>query len=285
VTRSRAWTRACSRPPLADKLTPEQIRAYWTEQARSHGLSPAASWSDTAVIDLEIRELLSRLDDGDRVLDVGCANGYSTIRYAAEKAIAIRGVDYVPEMIEQARARAASLRGRLAGTVEFDVADATALPEHEAPYDKVLSVRVLINLGSWAAQQVALAGLARMTRPGGLLLLSEATEQGWTKLNAFRGEWGLSPIPVPEFNTYLDEERVVEALSPSFDLVEIVNFASTYYVGTRVLKPLLIQALDANVDVADPDLHWNQWWAMAPAWGDYGTQKLFVFRKRARSIG
>ena len=270
---------------MADKLTPEQIRAYWTEQARVHGSSPAASWSDTSVIELEIRQVLSRLEDGDRVLDVGCANGYSTIRYAAEKRIAIRGVDYVPEMIDQARVRAASMGGELAGTVEFGVADATALPDPDAAYDKVITVRVLINLGSWAAQRAALAALERVTRPGGLLLLSEATVEGWTKLNAFRSEWGLPPIPVPEFNAYLHEYRVMEALAPDFDLVELVNFASTYYVGTRVLKPLLIQALHANVNAADPDLHWNRWWAQAPAWGDYGTQKLFVFRKRARPIG
>jgi ubiquinone/menaquinone biosynthesis C-methylase UbiE len=269
---------------VADKLTLEQIREFWTGQARAHGLSAAASWSDTPVIELEIGQILDRLEDGDRVLDVGCANGYSTIRYAAEKRVAVRGVDYIPDMIEQARVRARSLRDELAGTVEFDVADATALPDPDAAYDKVLTVRVLINLGSWDAQRAALAGLQRVTRPGGLLLLSEATEQGWAKLNAFRGEWGLPPIPVPEFNTYLDEQKVVGALAPACELIEIANFASSYYVGTRVLKPLIIQALHADVNVADPNHHWNQWWAQAPAWGDYGTQKLFVFRKRARPL-
>jgi SAM-dependent methyltransferase len=188
-------------------------------------------------------------------------------------------------MVEQAQARAASLAGRLAGKVDFEVADATALPDPDAAYDKVITVRVLINLGEWSAQRTALGELERVTRPGGLLLLSEATEQGWTKLNEFRGEWGLPPIPMPPFNVYLDEQRVVEALAHACDLVEIVNFASSYFVGTRVLKPLLSQALHAQVDVADPDLHWNRWWAQAPAWGDYGTQKLFVFRKRAPAIG
>jgi hypothetical protein len=62
--------------------------------------------------------------------------------------------------------------------------------------------------------------------------------------------------------------------------VELVDFASTYYVGSRVLKPLLAQATGTLVDVADPMSEWNRWLASLPAAGDYGTQKLFVFRRR-----
>jgi len=62
--------------------------------------------------------------------------------------------------------------------------------------------------------------------------------------------------------------------------MEMVNFSSTYYIGTRVLKPLLIKALSADIDVADPDMEWNRWFAQLPAWGDYGTQELFIFKKR-----
>jgi hypothetical protein len=37
--------------------------------------------------------------------------------------------------------------------------------------------------------------------------------------------------------------------------------------------------LQADIPVASPDMEWNRWWAALPAVGDYGTQKLFVFRK------
>jgi hypothetical protein len=59
-----------------------------------------------------------------------------------------------------------------------------------------------------------------------------------------------------------------------------VNFAGTYFVGTRVIKPLLAQLLDREELIADPSSHWNRWFATLPAAGDYGTQKLLVFRKR-----
>jgi len=84
---------------------------------------------------------------------------------------------------------------------------------------------------------------------------------------------------MPSFNEYLDEERMRAADVPNLKLETIVDFSSSYFVGTRVLKPLLIQALGAAVNVADPDMEWNRWFAQLPPLGDYGTQRLFVFTK------
>lgn len=257
----------------------DEIRMYWAEQVTKHGQSPSASWSDQMVIELEIREILKHLNDGDRVLDVGCANGYSTVQFAAQRRIHIRGVDYIPEMIEQARSRLRGITDKLLGTVEFAEGDVTKLDEPANEYDKVLSIRVIINLGEWGRQMNGLTECARVLKPNGMLLLSEATLQGWEKLNKFRREWHLPDIPMPPFNNYLDRDRVIEVLTKDLKLIKVVNFASTYYVATRVLKPLLIQALGAAIDVTDPNMHWNRWFAQLPACGDYGTQELFIFRK------
>ncbi|HME43768.1 MAG TPA: class I SAM-dependent methyltransferase [Syntrophorhabdales bacterium] len=259
-----------------------KIINHWSEQAVKHGQSPAASWSDTMVIEMEIREILKHLQDGDRVLDVGCANGYSTLQFATKRKIDIRGLDVVQEMIGQARLRLENLKQAPIGNVEFEVGDITALHEPDGAYDKVIVIRVIINLGNWRNQMKGLRECARVLKPGGTLLLSEATMQGWQQLNKFRNEWGLSDIPMPPFNLYMDQDRVVNALSDDLQVVEIRNFASTYYVSTRVLKPLLTKACGATIDVANPDMEWNRWFAQLPAWGDYGIQKLFVFKKPKR---
>jgi ubiquinone/menaquinone biosynthesis C-methylase UbiE len=256
-----------------------QIRQYWTEQALRHQRSSDASWSDRCVIDAEIRQILRYLQDGDTVLDAGCANGYSTLEFARQRRIDIRGRDYIPEMIEQARSRLRHDSQPIPGTVSFEVGDITALEEPDAAYDKVVVIRVVINLPNWAQQVQALRECARVLKPGGLLLLSEATLQGWQKLNQLRREWSLPDIPMPPFNRYLDQQKVIEAVAPELQLRDLVNFASTYYVGTRLLKPLLIQALGLPINVADPSMEWNRWFAQLPPWGDYGTQKLFVFEK------
>ena len=244
-----------------------------------HGQSPSASWSDHIIIGMEIQELIKYLTPGDRVLDIGCANGYSTIQLAGQKHISIRGIDFIPEMITQARLRLNNLKNKLPGKVDFKVDDITALDEPSATYDKVIAIRVLINLDDWSKQLKGLQECIRVLKPGGMLLLSEATLQGWKQLNAFRREWGLADIPIPPFNRYLDQEKVVKAVSSNLRLVTIADFSSTYYVGTRVLKPLLVKTLGMDINIADPHMEWNRWFAQLPAYGNYGTQKLFVFKK------
>src|SRR6266545_6600555 len=143
------------------KFTQKQVFDFWTKQAQEHQLSSAASWSDQSIIEMEIREIVNRLNDGDRVLDVGCANGYSSIQFAVARRIHLKGVDYSPQMIQRARLRASQIKEKLAGLVEFDVGDITRLKEASDTYDKVVVVRVLINLGTWDRQ---LEGLAECVR-------------------------------------------------------------------------------------------------------------------------
>lgn len=256
-----------------------EIKEFWAEQARAHGESPAASWSDHRVIELEIAAIGARLQPGQRVLDAGCANGYSSVHYAALGADVV-GVDYIPEMIENAESRRRALPADVAGRLTFRVGDVMSLDLDDASFDTVVSTRVIINLPSWDEQLRGLQECVRVLKPGGLFLLSEATEQGWKRLNALRSEWGMGDIPMPPFNLYLDQERVAQALADDVEVEEIADFASSYYVATRLLKPLLAAGAQSDIDVADPDAEFNRWAAMLPPAGDYGTQKLFVLRKR-----
>jgi len=264
-----------------NRLSPEAVRAYWTEEALRHGLSPSASWSDHRVMELEIQAIGPRVA-GARTLDVGCANGYSSIAYVADYGAQVLGVDYVEEMVDSAERRRAALPEELRDRVEFRVGDARALDLEDAGFDRVVSTRVMINLSGWEEQRTALGECLRVLRPGGLLLLSEATVGGWKRLNALRGEWGLEPIPMPPFNSYLGEAEVIDLVSRRADLIAVEDFASSYYVATRFLKPLLARSSSehSTVDVADPHSEFNRWASRLPPAGDYGTQKLFVFGKR-----
>jgi SAM-dependent methyltransferase len=260
----------------------KQIYDYWEQKAIKYGSSPDASWSDQQIMDLEIREILNWLADGDRVLDVGCANGCSTLQYALRKEVHILGVDFVPQMIRSAVELLEQMKDQLRGTTVFETGDILSLAHLERKYDKVLIKRVISNLGEYEMQLEGIRQCVRVLKPGALLVVSDATMQGWQKLNKFREEWGLTGIPIPPFNSYLDREKLIHDVPTAMELklVETRHFASTYYVGTRVLKPLLIKALGLDIDAADPGMEWNRWFAQLPAWGNYGIQELFVFKKK-----
>jgi SAM-dependent methyltransferase len=261
-------------------MSAEQIYEFWRDQARTHGRSHAASWSDRHVIELEVGALSRHLQNGHRVLDVGCANGFSTFKLATNRQLSIRGVDYAPEMIEMAQAALRELGPPPGSDLEFSIGDVLSLAEPSDTYDRVVVVRVIINLGPWENQHIGLRECVRVLKPGGRLLLSEAWLDGWDALNRLRDEVGLEPIPMPAFNNYLDRARVVDALHPNARLQSVEDFASTYYVGSRVVKPLLARLPSATVDVADPESELNRFFALLPSAGDYGTQKLLVFEKR-----
>jgi ubiquinone/menaquinone biosynthesis C-methylase UbiE len=258
----------------------EAIYRHWARQADEHGAGHRASWADRHAIELEVSAIGKRLTPGQRVLDVGCANGFSSFSYVRDRGVDLTGVDFVPAMVEAAEHAALDLPEELRSRVRFGVADVRELPFEDGSFDVVIATRVIINLPERSEQARGLAECARVLAREGTLLLSEATLSGWNRLNALRGEWGLPPVPMPEFNNYLDEDEVVRAVAASLKLVEISDFASSYFVATRLVKPLLAAVAPATVDVADPEAEFNRWAAQLPAAGDYGTQKLFVFRKR-----
>ena len=262
------------------KMGLDSIREYWRNQAVEHGPRPDASWTDVNAIQLEVNEMSRRLKSGMRVIDIGCANGFSTLQYATQHNIDIKGVDFIPEMISAAKLRLKSDTAAIKGSVDFQVGDIMRLDEPDKHYDVAIVTRVVINLGDTERQKTAIREAARVVKPGGLLLLSEATKEGLSQLNAFRAEWGLEAIPEPSFNLYVDQGLVKSAAPDLLELVEVSNFASTYFVGTRILKPLLARGAQSSVNVGSPNMEWNRFFSMLPAAGDYGTQKLFVLQRR-----
>lgn len=101
---------------------------------------------------------------GGVVVDVGCGTGRALpeLRRAAGPAGTVIGVDLTPEMLAQARAR-----GRDAAAALI-LADARSLPLASASVDAVFAAGLIRHLPDAGA---GLRQLARVTKPGGLLVL------------------------------------------------------------------------------------------------------------------
>lgn len=108
---------------------------------------------------------------GERVLDVACGSGNATIAAARRSWGGTVGLDFVPELLEHARTRAAAERL----DIEFVEGDAENLPFEDASFDVVLS-----TFGAmFAPNQPRMASeLLRVCRPGGRIGMSNWTPDG-----------------------------------------------------------------------------------------------------------
>jgi len=164
-----------------------QTTAKATDHARSSAapdLAAAktrqqAAWSsgDYAVIGITLQivgeELCEALDlrAGQKVLDVAAGNGNASLA-AARRWCEVVSTDYVPALLERARTRAAA-EGL---TLDFQQADAEALPFADAAFDAVVST---FGVMFTPDQDRAAAELPRVCKAGGQIGLANWTPEGF----------------------------------------------------------------------------------------------------------
>lgn len=161
---------------------------------------PRREWED---------ELVSRLEDGARVLELGCGAGVpDTQRLAAR--FAVTGVDISGEQVRRARAAVPE--------AEFVHADFTALELDAGSFDAVVSFYAFNHV----PRELLAPTFARIRRwlvPGGLLM----TALGVGDLEAWTGEWLGAPTFFSSFPREKNSSLVREA---GFELLrdELVTF-------------------------------------------------------------
>jgi SAM-dependent methyltransferase len=159
------------------------------------------------IIETGAEEFTARLalKAGDRVLDVACGSGNVAIP-AARTGANVTGVDIAPNLLEQARARAAS-EGL---TIQFDEGDAEGLPYDDAAFDTVATM-----FGAMFAPRPELvaAELVRVCRPGGRIAMANWTPEGFIgQMFRTTGKHVPPPPAMPSPLKWGDEEIVRERL-------------------------------------------------------------------------
>jgi len=148
--------------PLADEPDPltARVRATWTSGdfgriARAYELGAA--------------QFITRLglEPGERVLDVATGTGNLAIPAARTGAV-VTGVDIAPNLLTQAKARAASE----SLVARFDVGDAEALPYGDDEFDTAVS---MFGAMFAARPERAASELLRVVRPGGRIVMANWT--------------------------------------------------------------------------------------------------------------
>lgn len=138
-----------------------------------------ATWAsgDYAVVGSTLQivgELLAEAVDiraGENVLDVAAGNGNATLA-AARRFASVTSTDYVPELLEKARARAVAE----GADVEFRVADAEALPFDNNMFDAAVST---FGVMFTPDHSKTAREMLRVVRSGGRIGLANWTPEGF----------------------------------------------------------------------------------------------------------
>ena len=153
--------------------------------------------------------LVSRLQDGSRVLELGCGSGTAETRRFAQR-FAVTGVDISPLQVERARAAIPE--------ASFLVADLTELELPAASFDAVVSFYVFNHIPRDLLAPL-LASIHGWLVPGGWLL----TAFGVSDLEGWTGDWLGAPTFFSSFRAEVNSQLVREAgFTPERD--EVVDF-------------------------------------------------------------
>ena len=128
-----------------------------------------------------LAELLD-LQTGDRVLDIACGFGRTSIYLATQYGVAVSGVDLSAETIERAREEAAAA----GASAEFFTGDAECLPFEDGAFDVVICE---CSFCLFPDKRTAATEIARVLRPGGRVGISDICREGQlpAELESLRG--------------------------------------------------------------------------------------------------
>lgn len=128
--------------------------AFSADYERKRGQNDPGGYHE--LLDELESDYVRRFGQGRDVLEVGCGTGLVLLRLR-EFARRAEGVDLSPGMLEKARARG----------LDVKLGSATALPFADDQFDVTCSFKVLAHVREI---EQALAEMARVTRPGGMVL-------------------------------------------------------------------------------------------------------------------
>jgi SAM-dependent methyltransferase len=149
------------------------------------------------------------IPSGSRVLDVACGTGNTSIPLARKGCI-VTGVDIAPNLLIQARERAAA-DGL---TATFDEGDAEQLPYPDASFDAAVTM-----FGAMFAPRPELVAseLGRVLKPGGLLAMANWNPASFTgQMFKVSGRFTPPPPGIPPPLLWGDEVAIHARLSPFF---------------------------------------------------------------------
>lgn len=217
----------------------QEVQEFWQTAAQTpldaDGLRPTAR--DPYLQDA-LEALIEERLQGGRLLDVGCGDGLSTLRFA-ERVDSTLGVDFVPGFVDLARRNAVEQGKEVVRFEQADVLDLAPVREQHGRFDSAVCIRVLINLATPENQARGLSEIAQCLEPGGLLFISEGWTEGMAGINRRRLAIGLSDMGQAEYNILMPRAEFEAEAARHFTVQDYLPLGF-YLFTSRVLLPAYV---------------------------------------------
>jgi len=211
---------------------------FWNQRVLDETDDTKVNIADTVQRELELEFVSRNLPSSSNLLEVGCGNGYATQRFRD----VVRHVDAF-DLSENMIARARQLYGERNNRFFCD--NVLTGEDVAPPYDVIICIRVLINLGGLEEQKVAIQNMASWLRHSGRLILVEGFRDGFDELNKLREQAGIEKLNPAEINFYSYVDALMPTVAKDFTRDEEFHTGMFDYL-TRVVYPALVGAENAT---------------------------------------
>jgi len=217
----------------------EEIKQFWDSASKSaldhRKLRPVAP--DEQLQRLIESRIKPYLKPTWKCLDIGCGDGLSTIKFAplVKK---ITAIDYIEGFVERAKKNAAK---NSITNIEFQNGNILKLPAltEKNKYDCLITIRCLINLGSWENQKKALSNIAKVVKRGGYAIISEGWHEGVMGVKDYWLNHNLGEFNIPTFNCLIKKSQFEKAIAKDFEIIDYHGFGF-YMFMSRIFQPIFV---------------------------------------------
>ena len=206
----------------------DRIAARYDRLNRILSLGMDRGWRRAAVKALS-------LAPGMRILDLATGTGDLALAIAAaEERVSVVGVDPSPRMLEVASEKL----GRRGSSVSFELGDAQHLVEHAS--NSFDGSTIAFGIRNVPDRIAGLREMARVTRPGGRVVVLELSEPGGGPISFFARLYVHQVVPrIGAFLSGASEYRYlqesIEAFPPAAEFVEMMERVGLEDVSVRSL--------------------------------------------------
>jgi len=267
-------------------------KEHWENWANKFQKNLRATTKGTTIKEIEIYYLLSSIEKyapkkDCNVLECGCGNGLNIIGVSKQfPSFTCLGFDFVQTMVENAQVNKHEMEKELGRKLQLDfqLGDLRDPRKITGKFDIIFTNRAIINLSNNQEQIESLINISKMLNPDGVLILLENGIKSYSNQNDLREKLGLEKRVPAEFNVFLSEEEVVDAMTKSG-----LTFKASKTIGSLhdiILYTLLprLTGKDDNYDHPLVDLAKELEISFQnnfeeDHFGSFGQVNLFVFKK------